>query len=78
MAQTSVVVFHEHSGAPPKISNTMMLTVTEKPLPKSCTRHGSIPRFGASPITSPVKHQLLPTITIAVMPKSEVCQKGRL
>ena len=37
---------------------------------------GSIPRFGASPIIKPIRHQLQPTIIIAIIPKTGVAKNG--
>ena len=52
------------------------LAATEKLFPNNCTRLGSIPRFGASPITRPIRHQLAPTITIAPMPNQTEWKNG--
>ena len=52
------------------------LNPTENNAPQNCTRLGSMFFFGASPITSPTRHQELPTITSARMPNAGVVKNG--
>ena len=49
-------------------SRTRMLAAMVRRKPKNCTRQGSTPFLGASPMMKPVRHQLLPTSTMAKMP----------
>ena len=76
--QSSSTVLENTAGYADVTSMITRLQVMEKIPPPNCTRLGSIPRLGASPITKPTRHHELPTTTMAMIPNASELKNGML
>jgi hypothetical protein len=54
------------------------MTIIEAVLPEKIMYSMGIPSFGAFPAIAPTKHQLIPTITMAAIPKNGVLRNSTI